>query len=199
MQKVGNERMVFPVPSQTFSMADPRDLYVKLLYEIKWLEETPNWDQTRQAYIALNGAITAWHMAEWLAAGLTPAQKAKLSKFAGTKIDSAASVMQYARKSSPALHVCRQIATGAKHVEVTEYHDPKVTAQLEGHVERTEHGADLYVRLWVRDGTREWSPEELLEEASLFWRAALIAVDLYPSDEAFKSKTRKLPTGGAEI
>jgi hypothetical protein len=189
-----NKKPIRPVASQTFSMSDPRDIFVKLICEIQWLDAAPHWNQTERAFIAMNGAITAWHMAEWLAAYLSPEQKAKLSKFAGVKIDSKRSLQEYARKSSSAIHVCRQIASGAKHVHVDRYADPNVTAQLEGHVERSERGADAYVRLWVRNGTREWSPEDLLEEALAFWKEVLIAVDLYPNDALPEAKRRKLPT-----
>jgi len=35
--------------------------------------------------------------------------------------------------------------------------------------------AHAYVRVWVADGVREWSPEDLLGDAISFWRRVLIA------------------------
>jgi hypothetical protein len=129
-------------------------MYAKLLLEAELLREAPPADAARRAYITLGGAMTASHMAEWLFPALDAAERASLGRLAGRPVRSKKELRRYAA-NEPAIRACQLIASGALAVQATRYAD--------------------VVRLWVGDGVREWSPEDLLGDAVSFWRRVLLA------------------------
>jgi len=134
-------------------------MYAKLLLEAELLRQAPATDAARRAYIAMGGAMTASYMAEWLFPALDAAQRRQLGKLAGRPVRSKRELRRYAARSEPAIRVCQLIASGAMPLQAKEYPDME----------------KAYVRLWVGDGVREWSPEDLLGDAVAFWRRTLIA------------------------
>jgi hypothetical protein len=134
-------------------------MYAKLLLDAELLRESPPNDAARRAYITLGGAMTASQMAEWLFPALDAGQRRQLGELAGRPVRSKRELRRYAAQSEPAIRTCQLIASGAMRLHATEYPDMR----------------EAYVRVWVGDGVREWSPEDLLGEAISFWRRVLIA------------------------
>lgn len=142
--------------TRTFSLSDPHDMYAKLALEVELLGQTPATLPEKRAYIALGAAMTAWHITEWLSRRLQPLQRKKLAALAGHPMKGKLRLQQYALEAEAALHVCRGLALGERVVQL----------QQQG----------THVRLWVSDGMREWSVEDLLGDALAFWRDVLIAI-----------------------
>lgn len=130
-------------------------MYAKLQLEAELLREAATTDAARRAYITMGGAMTAAHMPEWLYPALDAGQRKQLGRLAGRPVRSRKELRTYAAQSEPAIRVCQLIASGDMALQATQYAD--------------------YIRVWVGNGVREWSPEDLLGDAVSFWRRVLIA------------------------
>ena len=100
----------------TFDLQTSRDMLVKLAWQVDRLIEA----KTREVYIAINAALTAWHLHDWVwvaiersadlrlhfgkEAGISP-QKLRKAEFA-----------EWLVKTNPDLAICQVMATSAKHV-----------------------------------------------------------------------------------
>ena len=92
-----------------FHLSSPRDLLAKLRHDMHRLEH----DHV-DAYAAFDFFVTARHLAEWLYPGQLAKQKALFD-------------------GSVLLRVCRHVADGSKHFQVTsKQHDSVKDASLEG-------------------------------------------------------------------
>src|SRR5690348_858795 len=90
----------------------------KLTWEIAQIFEHPKDNVSVRIYRSMNCAITAWHMVDWIYMLSDKSQRKELSriteahKFKDGKFDLAIQAW------CPAIGLCRQIATAAKHLNV---------------------------------------------------------------------------------
>jgi hypothetical protein len=134
-------------------------MYAKLLLDAELLRDAEQDDIATRAYLTMGGAMTAWHMAGWLHESLDAAQRRRLRALAARPIRSRKALQDYACEAEPAIRVCRKIATGEGVLEATAHPEPAVAG-----------------RLWISEGLREWSPEDLLAASVSFWRRVLIGI-----------------------
>lgn len=166
--------------SQTFNLRGPRDVLAKLQWEVDELAETRAVDIHLIAYRSINCAMTAWHMCDWLFAECerTPSVREAPTNIAHRKISSLGDMQAWAREER-SIAICRQIATAAKHVEVTQHPDPAVKAQYEvggkGMPVRDEDG---WPKLVICDGQETHRPHHVFVDALRFWRLALGWLDI---------------------
>jgi hypothetical protein len=128
-------------PDQVFMLATPDHMLMKLHWEIyslrKALSEKPeNIGHTHApAYCAFNCAVTAWHLADWVWKASSEVRRADIIALLGTTTagNDRRDFVKFQtaiRSQSRALHICRQLATGSKHMTVTDYPDPNRRAKM---------------------------------------------------------------------
>lgn len=135
---------------KTFQISTPADLLEKLRYEadVLWSSRSPS-DARQRAYLALNCAITAWQMKDWVYSTLRAAGRlGALDALAGRHIKSREDFGAYLVDVVPEFAMAQQIATAAKHLEIREaLDDPRIAAVVQpiDRPRRTGYDAELYV------------------------------------------------------
>jgi hypothetical protein len=136
-------------PDQVFMLATPAHMLSKLHWEIyrlrKALSEKPErlGHVHAPAYCAFNCAVTAWHLADWVWKASSQVQRADILASLGATAGSGKDFVKFQtaiRNQSRALHICRQLATGSKHMTVTDYPDPIVRAEMRWETEAAQVG-----------------------------------------------------------
>jgi hypothetical protein len=141
----------------TFALANCRALLSKLEREIKRYRETDAGDSAAAAEmtdLAFNISVTAWHLCDWVFEDMTADQRKKLD------IQKLSDLQKLAREHRP-LHLCRQLATGSKHWEVSQHPDPDIRAVV------CHTGSEW--RISIKDGDKELDAIEVFESACGFW------------------------------
>lgn len=104
-------------PTKTFGMAEPIDLYRKLLYDIERLRSAT---MTRDVqYASFDCAVDAFHMIDWVLHAVDDDAHLRLT---GKRRGSQKIVQGFIETSKtrlPDLELCRQIANSVKHVVMT--------------------------------------------------------------------------------
>ena len=162
-----------PAIDQTFDMKAPRDMLDKLEYERRRLHAADLDLPKEVAYITINGAITAWHLCDWVFEAAKGTRQ--LAEIMGGAPQSVADVQEWARARCPALAVCDHLANAAKHFE----RGPgKLDPDLETVVEwyrfhKSDGSVDVFLAVNVRHGNQFPDPRALLEHARDFWSSVV--------------------------
>jgi hypothetical protein len=168
-------------PPSVFALATPQHMLTKLGWEIGSLRDALSsgrnelWGPLISAYHAYNCAVTSWHLVDWTwcsaDAGLrasigrryrfdVPALERKgLERFA----DSIASDCR-------ALHICRVIANGSKHMKVG-----KPDSSIEAQIQWTYEPEVLHIPCVV-DGAEVGAALEIFEDAFRYWKRLLASL-----------------------
>lgn len=159
-------RMAFVSRDKTFKLENCRDLCDKLQREIERFNAAPS-DLHARVDHAFNIVVTAWHLCDWVAADLTPAQQSKLKIY--NRPD-----MQAIARQCRALHLCEQAANASKHWAVFEkYRDPNVYTIVT--LDPIKSLQELYEQkpqnftLYFKDGDTTTPAEKVFEAALDFW------------------------------
>lgn len=99
----------------------------KLAAEIEQAESIPLHNLDRSGDQFVNCAVTAWHALDWVYQENAWRRRFSLD---GEIIASLEDLQRHARKISPALAQCYQIATGAKHGPQFRKRDPNVRTDI---------------------------------------------------------------------
>ena len=179
-------------PDQVFMLATPAHMLTKLHWEIYSLRKSMSAQPEHighahaPSYHAFNCAVTAWHLTDWAWQASSPEQRthilACLQVESGDQARGDFAKFQTAlRNQSRALHICRQIATGSKHMTVTAHHDPEIRAEMRWESEPARAGKmragdplDIHLyRLVISDNGVERTALDVFEEAFKVWRQFL--------------------------
>jgi hypothetical protein len=175
-------------PSQVFMLATPEHMLTKLHWELhtlrKALSEKPEHLGHTHApsYCAFNCAVTVWHLADWTWKTSSPEQRSHILACLGVEGGGSLAKFQTTLMNKiRELHICRQVATGSKHVIVERYPDPNIQAEMrwEGEFARVGEmraGDPLAVyryRLVVSDKGVERAALDVFEEAFKSWQRFL--------------------------
>jgi hypothetical protein len=171
-----------------FLLATPVHMLTKLHWEIyslrKALSEKPEHITHTHiaAYCAFNCAVTAWHLADWVWKASSEDRRADILRslsVSATGCDKKdfSNFQTALRRRRRALHVCRQLATGSKHMTVTKYPDPNVRADTRSETEYARAGemriGDPLVvhryRLVVSDKGVERAAVDVFADAFQYW------------------------------
>jgi hypothetical protein len=179
-------------PDKVFGLAEPSDMFYKLGWEIAQLRDVLSRpvDDTigfqTAAYHAFNCAVTAWHLADWIWESGTAECRinilAKLERWAPAKkpknpfTEFQLALMERYRS----LHICRQLATGAKHKIIVDHADPEVAAKEDWYGEPLRVGGSVgsrlieYMpRLMIIDRGETRDAIEVFEDAWASWKEFL--------------------------
>jgi hypothetical protein len=174
-------------PDHVFMLATPAHMLTKLHWEIynlrKAISEKPEhiWNTHALAYCAFNCAVTAWHIADWVWKASSVDRRADILASLGTTAANDrkdfGKFQTAIRNKRRALHICRQLATGSKHMTVTDYPDPNVRAVTQSETEYARAGemraGDPLVvhryRLVVSDKGVERAAVDVFADAFRYW------------------------------
>jgi hypothetical protein len=181
-----------PAPDHVFLLGTPSDVLHKLHWELSQFKKELVVESEKigfahaSAYHAFNFSVTAWHRADWVWEASTPQFREdilrRLGKIGLGRRGNDFQCFQTAiREKSRAIHICRQLATGSKHMTVRQYPDPTVRAEMRWNPEATTAGklraGDPVVKysyqlvIWDDDVPRP--AVEIFEDALRSWKSFL--------------------------
>lgn len=175
-------------PTKTFGLNEPMDVYVKLTFDLARLKEAESTKDLQ--FAALDCAIWAYHMIDWVLAAVTDARHIELCGFA--RYEGRAVRGFIAKREAPlrsALEVCEQIALTSKHRVLTRTPDDPSFAT--GHTVRFDppfNAADPLSRSismkavgYVREVTsgRSFDVIDVMDAAIANWKHFLQSEGLY--------------------
>jgi hypothetical protein len=176
-----------PAPDHVFLLATPSHVLHKLYWELGQLKralviEAETVGVTHApAYHAFNFSVTAWHLTDWIWEVSTLEFRRELLRHLGKTCtgrdgkDFECFQTAMREKCRP-IHICRQLATGSKHMTVRRYPDPRVRAEIRWNLEATavsegerKHHYELVI--WDDDVARP--AVEIFEDALHHWHRFL--------------------------
>jgi len=115
------EKQTFDGRRVTMGLMGPLDLYRKLRWESKMIDQLAIPDGVGAIYCALNAAISAWQLGDWIAVALAHDQRWPLAAahLGATKMQTKQDLQAEMRKCD-ALLACQQIATAGKHLNIVQ-------------------------------------------------------------------------------
>lgn len=105
-----------PLTTVRFGLDGPYDLLDKLDFDIQQLNSCETLSAKQVAYAVFNCSVTAWSMVDWVYEMLDAEERKKYA-FGGIKRKHFISGIC---RLIPELEICRQLATGAKHFQVSD-------------------------------------------------------------------------------
>lgn len=153
---------------KTFSLATPVDMYFKLLWEHDRLHELVhnNGGARETHYAAINAALTAWHIADWILENVDLNELCKLEVLgAEFPICDEDSFKRWAT-SFTQLAMCDQIANASKHAVI--YRRPKPTWTWTHRLEN-DVGKVFHIPM-VEDGESRMPMTLVIYQAIRFWQ-----------------------------
>jgi len=132
-----------PAPDHVFLLGSPSDVPHKLYWELAQLKRALAIKAAEigfthaPSYHAFNFSVTAWHLADWVwEAVSTPEWRAEILRPLGITTNGShrgndlRSFQTAIREKCRAIHICRQLATGSKHMTVRQSPDPTVRTEM---------------------------------------------------------------------
>lgn len=115
----GRRRQTFDGRRVTMGLMGPLDLYRKLRWDSKMVDQLAIPDGEGAIYCALNAALSAWQLGDWMAVALTHDQRWPLAAahLGATKMQTKQDLQAEMRKCD-ALVACQQVATAGKHLNI---------------------------------------------------------------------------------
>ena len=161
-------------PQQVFHLATPAHMLAKLRWEIHQFKQSLDntellWRNTNIAYSAFNTAVTAWHCGDWAwrAAGVE-SRNGLSERFAFKLVQDEQkdlnAFLNAVAADCRALHICRQIANGSKHMGA-DRGDPAIGAQVIWTYDESGTPAQFV----MRDGPDIIPAEHVFESAFDYW------------------------------
>jgi hypothetical protein len=159
---------------QTFWIESPRDLLDKLKYEHDRLDAGGLNIPYEVPYIVLNGALTAWHMSDWLFQATRGESRDRLRARVGAELTPRV-IQGWASDRCEEVRICGHIATAGKHFEVFPHiADPELETEIEViNMHRLGGGVDMYIGVFIHCRGRTYAPHDLLGRSHLFWMSVL--------------------------
>jgi hypothetical protein len=177
-------------PDKVFMLASPVHMLYKLRWEISQLKTALTEEQETidhaPAYHAFNCSVTAWHIADWIWEASTPRDREyilnRLDKTSTGEREDWRLFQMAIRDKCRSIHICRQLATGAKHMTVDQHPDPMVRTETlwrsaEIAASSEVNGDDQRVtypyKLMIWDDDVQRSAVEVFEDAFECWQRLL--------------------------
>lgn len=155
--------------SSSFGLSTAASMAHKLFRDYQRYRNATSTDDRRDA--AINGAITAWHMCEWVWTGITSHDRHSLDIKALLGIASRAmqpgDIQDWAQRECPSLAICRSICNGSKHV----ISDKSIHTEMDvPDPNERRRGKQLVARAIIKhsDGSIT-DMEQVLRDAFTFW------------------------------
>lgn len=179
------------IPDKVFMLATPAHMLHKFHWEIYTLKKTltnklENPGHVHApSYCAFNCAVTAWHILDWVWQSPGANKEDILQQlgmvFADDDKKNFRAFQNGIRQRSRSIHICRQLATGSKHMTVTTHPDITVTAEMRWEVKPAKFGEARFgdpfathrYHLIVIDNQQERSAVDVFEQAFKDWQYLL--------------------------
>jgi hypothetical protein len=166
--------MALPGVDKTFAIEDAAHMVDKLIWEIEQLRQVSPHDPEALSYGAFNCAVTAWIIADWIFFEMPGRSRDAI----GCKTVGA--YRSWARRQSPWVNICREIATASKHRVIDRGADPDVATAMYavsvGEDTADEHSISLSLPVWrmvVTSRGKSTDAIDVFRFAAGFWTAQL--------------------------
>jgi hypothetical protein len=168
-----------PTPDKTFALVEALDLFRKLQWE--W-DQLRSFDITEAAlakqYVALNAAMTAWHLTDWFCARMEKQHYARLSIEVGEAIDNCAVFKRWVLRQRN-ISICEQIAVSTKHYRIDRREHVVATDRREFPL---ANGLVTHY-LMVEDHNSLQPIETVIGFAIAFWRTIFVMTGLATEED----------------
>lgn len=164
--------------SQSFIIGDASHLLRKLTSEVSAFIDNQD-EIVKSGRLALNIAMTAWHMVDWTFADMDADQRVLAGRQLGRKINTQRDFAAAATEACEALRMCQVIATAGKHVEVSTRPDPSLVTRLEFFEVNADGASGQVGAMWIieRDG-KKYPAEETFNQVHRFWEDLLSSLGM---------------------
>lgn len=112
---------------KTFGIRTPSGLLLKLRHDITRLKGARA--SLEMGYAALDCAITAWHLMDWLLASVSPKRHEELTGIKQGKSSPAKGFIERNEHRLPGIRDCQLIANTGKHLVLSGHDDPSLETQ----------------------------------------------------------------------
>ncbi|RJF70203.1 hypothetical protein [Rhodopseudomonas palustris] len=193
--------------SNVFGMNHPQQMYVKLGWELNALMRSMSvWKDNEAApealFHAFNTAITAWHISDWLWQYQPDARSRIATKFEFVFEETPTGIKRGLERFQDAvvlhcdeLRVCREVATGSKHMRKTKT-DPNIKAQAVWSKVVDPAGfakpGDLVMSLRIKNKDKETDAELAFIEVFSFWERLMTELGIFTRDAKLLDKIIKV-------
>jgi hypothetical protein len=147
---------------KTFSLRGPRDLLAKLKWDIEQLQLISS-HTVGYHYQAMNCAVTAWQMCDWVYADLNESKRALFPRERQFR--------DHIKAESNWLKICRELADASKHRNLKDSPSLEIGTPLID-VFTTRNGETI-TQMQVYDGNAIYSAEQVMWGAYGFWEEYL--------------------------
>jgi hypothetical protein len=177
---------------QSFNIGDASQLLRKLTVEILQFIES-NSSSTLSGYLALNIAMTAWHMVDWVSADMDAEQRRVATQYLGRPISNHDDLASAVTSVCEAMRICQVIATAGKHVEVRRRPDPTLATMfklVKPHPDKGMLPGEGLSYIWVIKCNRnEYLAGEIFKKAHRFWEDLLSRLGMI--EDPYNSRERR--------
>lgn len=171
---------MIPLNSKTLMLSTPVDMYRKLCWECEQMQARLQADDPQIfAYRVLNGAITAFHMLDWVRPALLPKHYDALQA-AGYAIKDERDLKQFAM-NNVCFRFCESVANAAKHFQIRS-RTPDVTTSAKRLGGDQTGYPEIFVPM-VQDGQSSMPLYMAVGEVARMWGRLLWASGYAPLDE----------------
>jgi len=163
------------VVNRCFSFTTPSDFLAKVFWERDRAIACIPGAQLDRIFHAMNFAVSAWHMHDWLWSFATDEVKQEWSKWFNSPIESARKFGEVLADTWPVLGACKEVANEVKHGQL---HRPNPNISAIG--ERALHpGGEDWIPV-IRIGDRRITDTEFYEEVLGVWATFLAHSGMLP-------------------
>lgn len=160
-------------PRQSFLVNDASQLFRKLSAEVN-LFLNSQFDTMRSGHLALNIAMTAWHMNDWVYADMDEHQREVAASFLGARVASYKDFVSATTAYCEDLRMCQVIATASKHVEVESRPDPSLHTRFEIVDVGVDEARPQLFTIWIiKSGGSKHPAQEVFKRVHRFWEDML--------------------------
>jgi hypothetical protein len=157
--------VTMPSSQLAFDISSPEDFLAKLKEEQLAVEH-----DLSSARHAINAALTAWHLIDWVWAHYLKSQDRIRMRFGSDGRDLDA-FKQYLRTRCPALSTMHAICTGSKHVHTSKSDVSSTTRHVGGFSNEFSKEFDISrLKVVKHDGSTHWFDLELCDVVT-FWES----------------------------
>jgi len=161
---------------QSFNIGDASQLLRKLTVEIHQFTRSDS-SSTTSGYLALNIAMTAWHMVDWVNADMDEDQRKMATAYLGQPISNHSDLAAAVTTVCADLRICQVIATAGKHVKVKRRPDPTLSTNFKlvksnPNVARLPGEGLSYIWI-IKHSGKEYLAKEVFKKVHRFWEDLL--------------------------
>ncbi len=181
-------------PKQSFGIRHAGTLFFKLATEVYQFKKSYSNAFARPSYLAINIAMTAWHLIEWTYADMNKSQKELAGEIFDCQITEKNDLVKAVLNDCPEMIICKTIANASKHVEVTRKPEPSLRTSHEFEIIKDGLPADIeiHTNLIIEFRGQKYPAEEVFIKVKTYWQNLLERLFILESQYRMKWSSKRV-------